>query len=42
MFSAILPVLSQMRAGDVLAARNAATAEAARVSRLRDVVGLTR
>lgn len=42
MLSAILPVLSQMRAGDVMAARGAATAEAARVSRLRHVVGLAR
>jgi len=41
MLSAIFPVLSQMRARDVLDARNTATAEAARVSRLRDVVGLT-
>jgi len=40
MLSAIFPVLTQMRAGDVLAARTAATVEAARVSRLRDVVGL--
>jgi hypothetical protein len=42
MLSAIFPVLSQMRASDVLAARSAATVEAARVSRLRDVVGLAR
>jgi hypothetical protein len=42
MLSGIFPVLSQMRAGDVLAARSAATAEAARVSRLHDVVGLAR
>jgi hypothetical protein len=41
MLSAIFPVLCQMRAGDVLAARSVATVEAARVSRLRDVVGLT-
>lgn len=42
MLSAIFPVLSQMRAADVLAARTAATAEAARVARLPDVVGLAR
>jgi len=41
MLSAIFPLLSQMRAGDVLQARKAAVAEAARVSSLRDVVGLT-
>lgn len=40
LLSAIFPVLSQMRAGDVLAARNAAVKEAARLSNLRDVVGL--
>jgi len=41
MLSAAFPLLSQMRAGDVAAARSAATVEAARVSRLRDVVGLS-
>jgi hypothetical protein len=42
MLSALFPVLSQMRAGEVLQARNAAVAEAAQVSGLRDVVGLAR
>lgn len=38
--SGIFPIVSQMRAGDVLEARDAAVAEAARASRMRDVVGL--
>jgi hypothetical protein len=42
MLSAIFPVLSRMRAGDVLEAREAAVAEAAKVSRMRGVVGLAR
>lgn len=42
MLSAMFPVLSQVRARDVLDARSAATVEAARVSRLHDVVGLAR
>ncbi|TAJ70659.1 MAG: glycosyltransferase family 2 protein [Phenylobacterium sp.] len=40
MLSAMFPVLSQMRASDVLEARNTAVAEATRASRMRDVVGL--
>ena len=40
MLSAAFPILAQMRAGDVVAGRGAATVEAARVSRLRHVVGL--
>jgi hypothetical protein len=40
LLSGMFPVLSRMRAADVLAARSAATAEAARVSRLPEVVGL--
>lgn len=40
LLSAIFPVLSQMRAGDVLAARSTAIADASRVSGLRDVIGL--
>lgn len=40
LLSGMFPVLSQMRAGDALAAREAVTAETARVSRLHDVVGL--
>ena len=39
MFSGLLPILSQMRAGEVLAARQAALAEPARTP---DVVGLAR
>ena len=42
MLSALLPVLSQMRAGDVAEARRAALAEPARPARLPDVVGLAR
>jgi hypothetical protein len=41
LLSAIFPVLSRIRAGDVLQARSAAVAEAGRVSGLREVVGLT-
>ncbi|MBU1516846.1 MAG: glycosyltransferase family 2 protein [Alphaproteobacteria bacterium] len=40
MLSAMFPVLTQLRAGDVMAARNLASTEAAQVSRLPDVVGL--
>jgi hypothetical protein len=40
MLSGLLPLLAQLRAGDVLEARRAALAEAARPSRVREVVGL--
>lgn len=40
--SALFPVLSQMRAGDVMAARKAALAEAAEAQGLREVVGMAR
>lgn len=42
MLSAIFPVLSQIRAGEVLAARGAAVAETARVSSLRHMASLAR
>lgn len=42
LLSAMFPVLSQTRAGEIVEARNAAAAEATRVSRPRDVVGLAR
>lgn len=40
--SALFPLLTRMRAADVAAARAAASAEAARIARLPDVVGLGR
>ncbi|WP_293679429.1 glycosyltransferase family 2 protein [uncultured Phenylobacterium sp.] len=40
--AALFPVLSQMRAGDVTAARKAAVTEAAKSSDLREVVGIAR
>ena len=40
LLSALYPVLSQMRASDVIEARHAAVAEAAQPMRLREVVGL--
>jgi len=40
LLSGMFPVLSRMRAADVLAARSAASVEAARISRLPEVVGL--
>ncbi|WP_296595620.1 glycosyltransferase family 2 protein [Phenylobacterium sp.] len=40
--SALFPLLAQMRAADVVAGRAAASAEAARIARLPDVVGLAR
>jgi hypothetical protein len=40
--SALFPVLSQMRAGDVMAARKAAATEAAQPNGLREVVGMAR
>jgi len=42
LLSGLFPVLSQMRANDVTAARAAALAEAARPSAVREVVGLAR
>ena len=42
LLNAMYPVVTQMRAGDVLAARNAAVAEAAQPNGLREVVGLAR
>jgi hypothetical protein len=42
LLSGLFPVLSQMRAGDVLLARDAVAEDAARAARPREVVGLTR
>lgn len=40
LLSALFPVLTQMRASDILVARSAAAADVARVARLPEVVGL--